>query len=120
MWITTTCGQWQKAGGGGAHLDLGHHGPPLGAGAGEGGERGRRHHGAGPGEAAEVAARDVVLLVPHNDGVHDKEASPWQPERVLLGDEWSALEVQGDGDAPVGHQVKTGTRTRTMSGGGER
>lgn len=93
---------------GGGHLDLRHDGPPLGAGPGEGGERRRRHHGAGPGEAAQVTARDVVLLVPHDDGIHDKEASPWQPESVLLGDEWSALKVQGYGDAPVGHQIKAG------------
>lgn len=102
-----------KCTGGGAaeaahHLDLWHHGPALGAGASEGGERRRGHHGAGPGEAAQVAARDVVLLVPHHDGIHDKEASPWQPERVLLGDEWGALEVQRHGDAPVGHQVEAG------------
>lgn len=97
---------------GGGHLDLRHDGPPLRAGAGEGGERRRRHHGTGPGEAAQVTARDVVLLVPHDDGIHDKEASPWQPESVLLGDEWSALKVQGYGNAPVGHQVKAGNERR--------
>lgn len=46
--------------------------------------------------------------MPHDDGIHDKEASPWQPERVLLGDEWGALKVQRHGDAPVGHQVEAG------------
>ena len=53
--------------------------------------------------------------MPHDDGIHDKEASPWQPESVLLGDEWSALKVQSYGYAPIGHQVKTGTQTCTMS-----
>lgn len=46
--------------------------------------------------------------MPHDNGVHDKEPSPWQPQSVLLGDEWSALKVQGYGYAPVGHQVETG------------
>lgn len=101
--------RWNLRGSSG-HLDFGDDGSPLGAGAGEGGERSRGHHGAGPGEAAQVAARDVILLVPHDDGIHDEEPSPWQPECVLLGDEWSALKVQGDGDAPVGHQVKAGTQ----------
>lgn len=93
---------------GGAHLNFRDHRPPFRAGAGERGERSRRHHGDGPAKAAEVTARDVILLVPHHHGVHDEEASPWQPQRVLLGDEWSTLKVQGDGYAPVGHQVKTG------------
>lgn len=104
---TGQCGRGQAEN----HLDFGHHGPPLGAGASEGGERSRGHHGAGSGKAAEVTARDVIFLVPHDDGVHDKEASPWQPESVFLGDEWSALKVQGYGYAPVGYQVKTGTQT---------
>lgn len=88
---------------GGCHLDFWDDGSPLGAGAGKGGEGGRRHHRAGPGEAAEVTARDVVLLVPHDDGIHDEEASPWQPESVLLSDEWSTLKVQGYGYTPIGH-----------------
>lgn len=103
-------GGWGEEGS--SHLDLGHDGPPFSAGAGECGERSRGHHGTGPGEAAEVAARDVILLMPHDNGIHDKEASPWQPESVLLGDEWSALKVQGDGYAPIGHQVKTGTQMK--------
>lgn len=98
-----------------SHLDFGHDGPPFRAGASECGERSWGHHGAGPGKAAEVTARDVILLMPHDNGIHDKEASPWQPESVLLGDEWSALKVQGYGYAPIGHQVKTGTQTCTMS-----
>ena len=91
----------------GCHLNFGDDGSPLGAGAGEGGERSGGHHWAGPGEAAEVTARDVVLLVPHDDGVHDEEASPWQPEGVLLCDERSTLKAQGDGYTAVGDQVKT-------------
>lgn len=97
------------------HLDFRYHCPPFGAGASKCSERCRGHHWAGPGKAAEVTARYVILLVPHDDGIHDKEASPWQPQSVLLGDEWSALKVQGYGYAPVGHQVKTGTQTCTMS-----
>lgn len=53
--------------------------------------------------------------MPHNDGIHHKEASPWQPESVFLGDEWRALEVEGYGYAPIGHQVKTGTKICTIS-----
>lgn len=94
------------------HLDFGHHCPPFRAGAGEGCERRRRHHRDGPGEAAEVAARDVIFLVPHDNGVHDKEPSPWQPQSVLLSDEWSALKVQSYGYAPVGHQVEAGKTER--------
>lgn len=97
------------------HLDFRNDRPPFRAGAGKGGERGRGHHGDGPAETAKVTARDVVLLVPHDDGVHDKETSPWQPQSVLLRDEWSALKVQSDGDAPVGHQVKTGEQMWRMS-----
>lgn len=100
---------------GSGHLDFGYDGPPFRAGAGECRERSWRHDRAGPGEAAEVTARDVILLVPHDDGIHDKEASPWQPESVLLRDEWSALKVQGYGYAPIGHQVKTGKQTCTVS-----
>lgn len=99
----------------GGYLDFGHDGPSFRAGAGKCGQRRRGHQGAGPGKAAEVTAGDVILLVPHDDGVHDKEASPWQPESVLLGDEWRTLKVQGYGYAPIGHQVKTGTQTFTMS-----
>lgn len=97
------------------YLDFGHDGAPFSAGAGKCSERSWGHHGDGPVEAAEVTAWDVILLMPHDDGIHDKETSPWQPESVLLGDEWSALKVQGYGYAPIGHQVKTGTQTCSMS-----
>lgn len=96
------------------HLDFGYDGPSFRAGASKCSERSWGHHGAGPGKAAEVTARDIILLMPHDDGIHDKEASPWQPQSVLLGDEWSTLKVQGYGYAPIGHQVKTGTETCTM------
>lgn len=116
LWLIETEPNPTCPGGGAAevsgHLDLRHDGPALGARAGEGGERRRRHQRAGPGEAAQIAAWNVVLLVPHDDGIHDKEASPWQPERVLLGDKRGALEVQRHGDAPVGHQVEAGVEER--------
>lgn len=97
------------------HLDFWNDGAPFKAGAGKCSERSWGHHGAWPGKAAEVTAWDVILLMSHDDGIHDKEASPWQPESMLLGDEWSALKVQGYSYAPIGHQVKTGTETCTMS-----
>lgn len=46
--------------------------------------------------------------MPHDDGIHDEKASPWQPESVLLSDEWCTLKVQGHRYAPIGHQVKAG------------
>ncbi len=98
-----------------SHLDFGYDCSPLRAGASECGEWSWGHHGAGPGKAAEVTARDVIFLMPHNDGIHDKEASPWQPQSVLLSDEWSALKVQGYGYAPIGYQVKAGTQIFSMS-----
>jgi len=108
---------YHNRGMGRGHLDFGYDGAPFRAGAGEGCEWSRGHHGPGPGEAAQVTAGDVVLFVPHDDGIHDKEASPWQPESVLLGDEWGALKVQGYGYAPVGHQVKTGIQRRQCQRG---
>lgn len=97
------------------HLDFGYNGPPFSAGTSKCSEWSWGNHRTGSSKAAEVTARDVILLMPHNDGIHDKEASPWQPECVLLGDEWSTLKVEAYGDAPVGHQVKTRTKTCTMS-----
>lgn len=91
-----------------SHLDFRYNSPSFRAGTSKCSERSRGHHGAGPGETAEVAAGDIILFMPHDDGIHDKEASPWQPKSVLLGDEWSTLKVQGYGYAPIGHQVKTG------------
>lgn len=97
------------------HLDFRYNIPSFSTGPSECGERRWGHYRAGPGKAAQVTARDVILLMPHHDGIHDKETSPWQPECVLLGDEWSAFKVQGYGYAPIGHQVKTGTQMCTMS-----
>lgn len=85
-----------------SHLDFGYDGPSFRAGASKRSEWSRGHHWAGSGKAAEVTARDIILLMPHDDGIHDKEASPWQPECVLLGDEWSAFKAQGYGYAPIG------------------
>lgn len=99
-----------------SHLDFRYNGSPFRARASECSERSRGHHRAGPGEAAEVTARDVIFLMPHDDGIHDEEASPWQPESVLLGDEWSTLKVQGYSYASIGHQVKTATQTFTTRG----
>lgn len=82
----------------------------LRADASKGGEWGGRHQGARPGEAAQVAAGDVVDLVAHDDGVHDEEAAPRQPQRVLLGDEGSAFETQRDGHSATGDQVETEKR----------
>lgn len=98
-----------------SHLDFRYNGPSFGAGASKCGERSGGHDRARSGKAAEVTAWDVILLMPHDDGIHDKEAPPWQPESVLLGDEWSTLKVQGYGYAPIGHQVKTGIQMCTMS-----
>jgi hypothetical protein len=42
----------------------------------------------------------------HDDGLHDKEAIPGQPEGVLLCDERRPLEPQDDGETPVCDQVK--------------
>ena len=86
-----------------SHLDFGHDRPSLQAGACKRSERSWGHHGAGPSKAAEVTARDIILLMPHDDGIHDKEATPWQPQSVLLGDKWCTLKVQGYGYAPIGH-----------------
>ncbi len=102
----------EEAGEQSSHLDFGYNCPPFRAGACKCREWSWGHHRAGPGEAAEVTARDVIFLMPHDDGIHDKEASPWQPESVLLGDEWSTLKVQGYSYAHIGHQVKTGTQSQ--------
>lgn len=93
-----------------SYLNLRYDVAPLRAGTSEGSERGGCHHRAGPGEAAQVTAGDVVNLVPHDDSVHDEEAAPRQPQRVLLGDEGSALEAKRDGHAAVGDQVEAEKR----------
>lgn len=92
----------EKAG----YLNFWNNGAFLGTGAGEGRQRGWRHDGVGAGEVAQVTAGNLVLLVPHDDGLHDEEAIPGQPEGVLLRDEGRPLEPQDEGDAAVGDQVE--------------
>lgn len=53
--------------------------------------------------------------MPHDDGFHHEEAIPWQPQRVLLGDEGSPLEVQDDGDPTSGHEIKAAQREGILS-----
>lgn len=88
------------------YLDFWDNGALLCTGAGEGRQRGRRHDRVGAGEAAQVTTGNLILLVPHDDGFHDEEAIPRQPEGVLLCDKGGPLEPQDDGDAAVGDQVK--------------
>lgn len=88
------------------HLNLWNDVAPLDAGPGERRQRGRQDDGHGTGEAAQVTAGDVIDLVSHHDGVHDKEAPPRQQQGVLLSDERSTLKPQGYGHTPVTHQVK--------------
>lgn len=98
-----------------SHLNFGYNSPSFSARARKCSEGSWGHHGAGASKAADVTAWDVIFLMPHDDGIHDKEASPRHPQSVLLGDEWSALKVQGHSYAPIGHQVKTGTQTFATS-----
>lgn len=51
----------------------------------------------------------------HDDGLHDKEAIPWQPQCVLLGDEGSPLEVQDNGDPTDGNEIKAVLRDGMQS-----
>lgn len=44
--------------------------------------------------------------MPHDYGFHHEEAIPWQPQRVLLGDEGSPLKVQDNGDPTNGNEIK--------------
>lgn len=48
--------------------------------------------------------------MPHDYGFHHEEAIPWQPQRVLLGNEGSPLEVQDNGDATNGNEIEAGLR----------
>lgn len=88
------------------YLNFRNNGASLCTGAGEGRQRGWRHDRVGAGEVAQVTAGDLVLFMSHDDGFHDKEAVPRQPEGVLLCDERCPLEPQDDGDAPICDQVK--------------
>lgn len=52
----------------------------------------------------------------HDDGFHDKEAAPGQPEGMLLRDEGCSFESQDDGDAAVSDQVKAAGRGQQQEG----
>lgn len=98
------------------YLDLWDNGAFLSTGAGERRQGGWRHHGVGAGEVAQVAAGNLILLVSHDDGFHDKEAVPGQPEGMLLRDEGCPFESQDDGDAAVRDQVKAAGRRTAATG----
>lgn len=91
-----------------SYLGLGHDGVVARGSAEEGGQRGGDDDGIWPDKAAEVTAGDGVLLGLHHQGVHGVEAVPWQPHSALLAHERGSLEVQGQGGAPIGDQVKPG------------
>lgn len=74
----------------------------------EGGQRGGDDDRIWPDKAAEVTAGDGVLLGLHHQGVHGVKAVPRQPHGALLAHERGSLEVQGQGGAPIGDQVKPG------------
>lgn len=57
--------------------------------------------------------------MPHDDGFHDKEAVPGQPEGMLLRDEGCPFESQDDGDAAVRDQVKAAGRGQQQREGEE-
>lgn len=88
------------------YLNFWNDGAFLCTGAGKGRQCGWRHDRVGAGEVAQVTAGDLILLMSHGDGFHDKEAVPRQPEGVLLCDERCPLETQDDGDAAICDQVK--------------
>lgn len=88
------------------YLNFWNDGPFFRTGAGERCQWGRRQDRVGAGKVAQVTAGNLILLVAHDDGLHDKEAIPRQPEGVLLCDERGPLEPQGDGDAAIRDQVK--------------
>lgn len=94
------------------HLDLGHYDASVLTGRGEGSERSWQYYGTWACETAEVTAGDVVHFMAHDDGVHDKETWPRQPQCVLLHDERRPLEAQCYGHAPTGKQVKTETEPK--------
>lgn len=112
MWITPHRQCNDKRGG--SHLDLWNNGAPLRAGASKCSEWSRGHQRTGPAKAAEITAGNIIFLMPHHNGIHDKKSSPRQPEGMLLGDEWCTLKVQGHCYAPIGHQVETGRETCRM------
>lgn len=88
------------------YLNFWNDGAFLRTGAGEGRQRGWRHDRVGAGKVAQVTAGDLILFMSHDDGFHDKEAVPRQPESVLLCDERCPLEPEDDGDTAICDQVK--------------
>lgn len=58
------------------YLDFWDNGSFLSTGASEGCQWGWRDHWVGSGKVAQVTAGDLILLVSHDDGFHDKEAVP--------------------------------------------
>lgn len=97
---------WRNAVRKAGYLNFRNDGAFLCTGAGKGCQWGWRHNRVGAGEVAQVAAGNLILFMAHDDGLHDKEAVPRQPEGVLLGDERCPLEPQDDGDAAICDQVK--------------
>lgn len=88
------------------YLNFWNDGAFLCTGAGKGRQRGWRHDRVGAGEVAQVTAGNLILLMSHDDGFHDKEAIPRQPEGVLLCDERCPLKPEDDRDAAICDQVK--------------
>lgn len=101
------------------YLNFWNDGAFLCTGAGEGRQRGWRHDRVGAGEVAQVTAGNLILFMSHDDGFHDKEAIPRQPEGVLLCDERRPFEPQDDGDAAVCDQVKAVGEGGMQRGGRE-
>lgn len=97
---------WRNAVRKAGYLNFRNDGAFLCTGAGKGCQWGWRHNRVGAGEVAQVAAGNLILFMAHDDGLHDKEAVPRQPEGMLLGDERCPLETQDDGDAAICDQVK--------------
>lgn len=77
-----------------AHLCLRYDGFLPWLGAEEGGERGCNHKRVRPDEAAQVAARNRVLLCLKHQCVHSIKLAPGQPHGALLAQEGGALEPQ--------------------------
>lgn len=91
-----------------SYLGLRHDGILPRGSAEEGGQRGGDDDWIWPDKATEVTAGDGVLLRFHHQGVHGVKAIPRQPHGALLAHERGSLEVQGQGGAAIGNQVKPG------------
>lgn len=88
------------------HLCLRYDGFLSWLGAEEGGERGCNHKRVRPDEAAQVTARDRVLLCLKHQSVHSIELAPGQPHCALLAQEGGALKPQSQRCTAVSDQVK--------------